>query len=119
MRFGELAVILCSFVFAGVHVTVLGLLRDNFQCPLGQWFFHCNLCVCVCNDMLVVLKCVVFRAFCSVLLSFSVFSPPSIPLIIIVSIIIFLFSPLNSQFSVMGALAEAWCCWRGSWLGCR
>ena len=35
--FGELAV-LCSFVFAGVRVTLLGLLRDNFQCPLGQWF---------------------------------------------------------------------------------
>ena len=36
--FGELAVILCSFVFAVVNVTVLGLLRDNFQCPLCQWF---------------------------------------------------------------------------------
>ena len=36
--FGELAVILCSFVFAVVHVTVLGLLWDNFQCPLCQWF---------------------------------------------------------------------------------
>ena len=35
--FGKLAVILCSFVFAAVHVTVLGLLRNNFQCPLGQW----------------------------------------------------------------------------------
>ena len=36
--FGKLAVILCSFVFAMVHVTVLGLLWDNFQCPLCQWF---------------------------------------------------------------------------------
>ena len=36
--FGKLAVILCSFVFAVVHVTVLGLLWDNFQCPLCQWF---------------------------------------------------------------------------------
>ena len=31
MCFGELAVILCSFVFAGVHVTVLGLLWDNIS----------------------------------------------------------------------------------------
>ena len=36
--FVKLAVILCSFVFAVVHVTVLGLLWDNFQCPLCQWF---------------------------------------------------------------------------------
>ena len=36
--FGELAVILCSFVFAVVLVTVLGLLWDNFQYPLGQRF---------------------------------------------------------------------------------
>ena len=35
--FGELAVILRSFVFTGVHVSVLGLLQGNFQCPLGQW----------------------------------------------------------------------------------
>ena len=52
--------------------------------------FLCNLCICVCNDVLVVLKCIMFGAFCSVLLSFSVFSPPSLPLIIIVSIIIVL-----------------------------
>ena len=59
------------------------------------------LCIWFCNDVLVVLQCAVFRAFCSVLLSFSVFSPPSSPLIIIVSIIIVLISPLNSQFSVI------------------
>ena len=41
--------------------------------------FHCNLCVCVCNDVLVVLKCIMFGAFCSVLLSFSVFSLPPHP----------------------------------------
>ena len=87
--------------------------------PLGSVVFHCNLCVCICNDVLVLLKCITFRAFYSVLLSFSVFSPPSLPLIIIVSIIIVLISPLNSQFSVMGALAQAGCGWRGSWLGCR
>ena len=69
--------------------------------------------------MLVVLKCIMFGAFCSVLLSFSVFSPPSLPLIIIVSIIIVLISPLKSQFSVMGAWAGAGCGWQGSWLGCR
>ena len=48
------------------------------------------------------------------LLSFSFFSPPSLPLIIIVSIIIVLIFPLNSQFSVMGALAGAGCRWQGS-----
>ena len=67
--------------------------------------------------MLVVLKCVVFRAFWSVLLSFSVFSPPSLLLIIIVSIIIVLISPLKSQFSMMGFLAGAGCGSWGSWLG--
>ena len=87
--------------------------------PPRSVVFHWNLCVCVCNDMLVVLKCIAFRMFWSVLLSFSVLSPPSLPLIIIVSIIIVLISPLNSQFSVMGALAGAGCGWWGSWLGCR
>ena len=72
--------------------------------PPRSVVFHCNLCVSVCNDMLVVLKCVVFRCF-GQCYSVSVFSPPSSsPLIIIVSIIVVLFSPLNSQFSVMGAL---------------
>ena len=36
--FGELAVILYYGVFARVYVTELGLLRGNFQCPLGQQF---------------------------------------------------------------------------------
>ena len=35
--FGELAVILGSFVFTGVHISVQGLLQGNFQYPLGQW----------------------------------------------------------------------------------
>ena len=75
--------------------------------PTWSVVFHCNLCVCICNDILVVLKCIVFRVFWSVLHSFSVVSPPSPPLIIIVSIIIVLISPLNSQFSVMGAWGVA------------
>ena len=36
--FGELAVILCSSIFARFWVTVLGLLWDNFGCLMGQWF---------------------------------------------------------------------------------
>ena len=36
--FGEVAVILYYGVFARVYVTELGLLRGNFQCPLGQQF---------------------------------------------------------------------------------
>ena len=38
--FGELAVILCSGIFARVWVTVLiiGLLCGNSRCPMGQWF---------------------------------------------------------------------------------
>ena len=36
--FGELAVILCSGIFARVWVTVLGLLWGNSRCPMGQWF---------------------------------------------------------------------------------
>ena len=50
--FGKLAVILCSGVFARVCVTVLGLLRGNFQCPLGQRFtvtiYACAF-TCVCS----------------------------------------------------------------------
>ena len=76
--------------------------------------FHCNLCICFCNDVLVVLKCIVFRVFCSVLLRFSAFSPPSSPFIIVVIIIIFHIFPLNSQFSVMGASAGAGCGWQAS-----
>ena len=59
---GELAVILCSGIFARVWVTVLGLLWGNFWCPMGQWFTvaikfaHLN--------VLIVLLCVVLRASC-------------------------------------------------------
>ena len=52
-----------------------------------------------------------------VLLSFSVFSSPSSPLIIIIGIIIVLISPLNSWFSVTGAWAGAGCSGQGWWLG--
>ena len=72
--------------------------------------------------VLVVLQCIVFRVFCSVLLSFSVFplSPHLLLLLLLllfISISVVLISSLNSQFSVMGALAGAGCGWQGSWLG--
>ena len=77
--------------------------------------------------VLVVLQCIVFRVFCSVLLSFSVFplSPHLLLLLLLllllsfISISVVLISSLNSQFSVMGALAGAGCGWQGSWLGYR
>ena len=72
--------------------------------------------------VLVVLQCIVFRVFCSVLLSFSVFplSPHLLLLFIyLFSIVVVLISSLNSQFSMMGALARAGCGWQGSWLGCK
>ena len=58
--------------------------------------------------MLVVLKCVVFRVFWSVLLSFSVFFPPSLPLIIIVSIIIVLISPPEILVQCDGCFGWGW-----------
>ena len=76
--------------------------------------------------VLVVLQCIVFRVFCSVLLSFSIFplSPHLLLLLLLllllfISISVVLISSLNSQFSVMGALAGAGCGWQGSWLGYR
>ena len=42
------------------------------------------------------------------LLSFSVFSPPSSPLTIIITIIIVLISPLNPLFNVTSAWARGW-----------
>ena len=63
--------------------------------------------------VLVVLQCTVFRVFCPVLLSFSVFplSPHLLLLLLFISIIAVLISSLNSQFSMMGALAGAGCGW--------
>ena len=71
--------------------------------------------------VLVVLQCIVFRVFCSVLLSFSVFplSPHLVLLLLFISIIAVPISSLNSQFSMMDALARAGCGWQGSWLGCK
>ena len=40
-------------------------------------------------------------------------------LLLFISISVVLISSLNSQFSVMGALAGAGCGWQGSWLGYR
>ena len=45
--FGELAVILCSSIFARVWVTALGLLWGNSRCPMGQWSTVPHLCVLV------------------------------------------------------------------------
>ena len=56
--FGELAVILCSSIFARVWVTVLGLLWGNSRCPMGQWFTVAIKCVCL--HVLVVLQCIVY-----------------------------------------------------------
>ena len=75
--------------------------------------------------VLVVLQCIVFRVLCSVLLSFSVF--PLSPHLLLLLLLLLLFisitavriSSLNSQFSMMGALAGAGCGWQGSWLGCK
>ena len=80
MLIGKLAVILCSGIFARVWVTVLGLLQGNSRCPMGQWFTVAIKCAC-----LFVVSCSFtvrsqFRVSCWVLLSFSVFSPPSSPL---------------------------------------
>ena len=66
--------------------------------------------------VLVVLQCIVFRVFCPVLPSFSVFplSPHLLLLLLLllfISISVVLISSLNSQFSVMGALAGAGCGW--------
>ena len=32
----------------------------QFPVPPVSVVLHCNLCVCVCNDVLVVLKCIIF-----------------------------------------------------------
>ena len=56
--FGELAVILCSGIFARVWVTVLGLLWGNSRCPMGQWFTVAIKCVRL--HLLVVLQCIVY-----------------------------------------------------------
>ena len=92
--FGELAVILRSGVFARVSVAVLGLLWGNFPCPLSQQFtntIYAYAYTCACSFTV----CSV-RASCSVLLSVSVFSPPSSPFDIISNGIVVLISPLNS-----------------------
>ena len=39
----------------------------QFPVPPVSVVFHCNLYVCVCNDVLVLLKCIMFRAFWPVL----------------------------------------------------
>ena len=44
---GELAVILCSSIFARVWVTVLGLLWGNSRCPMGQGFTVAIKCACL------------------------------------------------------------------------
>ena len=52
--FGELAVILCSSIFARVWVTALGLLWGNSRCPMGQWSTVAIKCAHLC--VLVVLN---------------------------------------------------------------
>ena len=60
--FGELAVILCSSIFARVWVTVLDLLWGNSLCPMSQWSTVAIKCAHLC--VLVVLQCIVFRVSC-------------------------------------------------------
>ena len=85
--FGEVAVILYYGVFARVYVTELGLLRGNFQCPLGQQFtvviYVCTF-TCACGFTLpsvwgVLLSFLFFlrvcRASCSVWSSLLFLSP--------------------------------------------
>lgn len=85
--FGELAVILYYGVFARVYITELGLLRGNFQCPLGQQFtvviYVCTF-TCACGFTLpsvwgVLLSFLFFlrvcRASCSVWSSLLFLSP--------------------------------------------
>ena len=69
-----------------------------------------HLCLHVLS--LVVLQCIVFKVF--------PLSPHLLLLLLVfISIIVVLVSSLNSQFSMMGALAGAGCGWQGSWLGCK
>ena len=79
----------------------------KFPVPPVSVVFHCNLCVCVCNDVLVVLKCIMFGAFCSVLLSFSVFSLPPHPLLLLLVLLLSLFLHWNLS-SVCGCLGRGW-----------
>ena len=85
--FGKLAVILYYGVFARVYVTELGLLRGNFQCPLGQQFtvviYVCTF-TCACDFTLpsvwgILLSFLFFlrvcRASCSVWSSLLFLSP--------------------------------------------
>ena len=121
MAFAFVSVLLASWQLSYVPaflprvcVTVLGPLQGNFKCPwvsdLLLQFIFAHLLV------LVVLQCIVFGASCSscsVLVCF--FSPSSSPLIIISSSVIVVISPLNSQFSVMGAWVGAGCGGWGLW----
>ena len=66
---GNLAVILCSSIFARVWVTVLGLLWGNSRCPMGQGFTVAIKCAC-----LYVLSCsITVRSVQGVLLSVAQF----------------------------------------------
>ena len=112
--FGELEVILCSSVFCQClryctrHVVGQISVLPGSVVYSSVAIFACGF-TCACS--------LTMHSVWGVLLSFSVFSPPFSPLIII-SIIIVLTSPLNSRFSVTGAWAGVGCSGQGSWLGC-
>ena len=114
--FGELEVIPCSSIFCQCLRYCTRPVAGQIPVLLGSAVYS-SVAIYACG----------FRCACSltmrsvwgVLLSFSVFSPPSSPLIIIIiSIIIVLISPLNSRVSVTGAWPGNGCSGQGSWRGC-
>ena len=107
--FGELEVILCSSVFCQcLRYCARPVVRQIPRAPWASGLLAIYACrsTCACS--------LTMRSVWGVLLSFSVFSSPSSPLIIIIGIIIVLISPLNSRFSVTGAWARAGCGTQGS-----
>ena len=107
--FGELEVILCSSVFCQcLRYCARPVVRQIPRAPWVSGLLAIYACrsTCACS--------LTMHSVWGVLLSFSVFSSPFSPLIIIIGIIIVLISPLNSRFSVTGAWAGAGCGRQGS-----
>ena len=107
--FGELEFILCSSVFCQcLHYCARPVVRQIPRAPWVRGLLAIYACKSTCACSLTM------HSVWGVLLSFSVFSSPYSPLIIIIGIIIVLISPLNSRFSVTGAWARAGCGRQGS-----
>ena len=85
--FGELAVILCSGIFARVWVSVLGLLWGNSGCAMGQWFTVAIKCAHL--YVLVVLQCVVSSGCLAECWSVLAFFPlPPHPLLLLLLLLL-------------------------------